>query len=211
MRLGKIATDWAGKEDWINKRKKHYALEDKTSFVTFTLDSVKPSTEHVSTSTGVGNKSITKTLGRGKIFHVETRQRGASNNVMLMASLDNKTACDEARPRHSAKIMESCDVHGWLIAAVLRERSGLDVRMCRKLFHFQSMSAPTKRRSSKIVAKDGDGVPGQCGGELGKEKKWASVWTCKGKGHIRCAALCGPTTSGSCPTPKFIWNRFCGI
>ena len=37
----------------------------------------------LSTSTGVGHKSLTKTLGlaRGKISHVETCQRGATNNV----------------------------------------------------------------------------------------------------------------------------------
>ena len=45
--------------------------------------------------------------------------------TMFVASLDIKTAFDEARPRHVAKILESHDIHGWLIAALLREMSGL--------------------------------------------------------------------------------------
>ena len=42
---------------------------------------------------------------------------------MYLASMDIKTAFDEARPRHVAKIMGT---HGWLIAALLREMSGLE-------------------------------------------------------------------------------------
>ena len=33
---------------------------------------------------------------------------------------------DEAWPRHVAKIMENHDTHGWQIAALLREMSGLE-------------------------------------------------------------------------------------
>ena len=46
--------------------------------------------------------------------------------TMFSASLHIKTAFDEARPRHVAKLKESHDQHGWLIAAILREVSGLD-------------------------------------------------------------------------------------
>ena len=42
-------------------------------------------------------------------------------STMFMASLDIKTAFAEARLRHLSKIMESHDIHGWLIAALLRE------------------------------------------------------------------------------------------
>ena len=42
----KIATDWAGKKDWMSQRKKYFALAEKTTFATFTLDSVKLSTVH---------------------------------------------------------------------------------------------------------------------------------------------------------------------
>ena len=43
--------------------------------------------------------------------------------TMFLASLNIKTAFDGARPRHVAKIVESHDKHGWLIAAFLREMS----------------------------------------------------------------------------------------
>ena len=45
--------------------------------------------------------------------------------TMYLASLDIKTAFDEAKPKHVAKILDGHDAHGWLIAALLREMSGL--------------------------------------------------------------------------------------
>ena len=45
--------------------------------------------------------------------------------TMYMASVDIKTAFDEAKPKHVAKILDGHDTHGWLIAALLREMSGL--------------------------------------------------------------------------------------
>ena len=45
--------------------------------------------------------------------------------TMYMASLDIKTAFDEAKPKQVAKIMDSHNTHGWIIAALLREMSGL--------------------------------------------------------------------------------------
>ena len=56
--------------------------------------------------------------------------------TMYLASMDIKTAFDVARPRHVAKIMESHDTHGWLIAALLREMSGLEgkAEVCRKKY-----------------------------------------------------------------------------
>ena len=39
----RLTTEWAGKEDWMSQRK-YDALEDKTQFVTFALDSVILST-----------------------------------------------------------------------------------------------------------------------------------------------------------------------
>ena len=45
---------------------------------------------------------------------------------MYLASLDIKTAFDEAKPKHVAQIMDSHNTHGWLIAALLRETSGLE-------------------------------------------------------------------------------------
>ena len=45
--------------------------------------------------------------------------------TMYMASLDIKTAVDEAKPKHVAKIMDNHNTHGWIIAALVREMSGL--------------------------------------------------------------------------------------
>ena len=45
--------------------------------------------------------------------------------TMYMASLDIKTAFDETKPKHVANIMDSHNTHGWIIAALLREMSGL--------------------------------------------------------------------------------------
>ena len=44
---------------------------------------------------------------------------------MYMASLDIRTAFDEAKPKHVARIMDNHNTHGWLIAALLREMSVL--------------------------------------------------------------------------------------
>ena len=45
--------------------------------------------------------------------------------TLYCASLEIKTAFDEARPKHVAKIMDSHNTHGRIIAAFLREMSGL--------------------------------------------------------------------------------------
>ena len=83
--------------------------------------------------------------------------------TMFLASLDIRAAFDEAIPRHIAKMMESRNKHGWLIAALLREMSGLEGEVmfeCREFFYFQSMAA-------KIVAS----VEGKC------RKTWVCCWT----------------------------------
>ena len=46
--------------------------------------------------------------------------------TMYLASMDIKTAFDEARPRHVSKITENHDTDGWLIAVLLREMSVAD-------------------------------------------------------------------------------------
>ena len=53
------------------------------------------------------------------------RQGTVVRPTMYMASLDIKTAFDEAKPKHMAKIMDNHNTHGWIIAALLREMSGL--------------------------------------------------------------------------------------
>ena len=99
--------------------------------------------------------------------------------TMFWASLDIKTAFDEARPRHTAKIMECHNIHGWLIAALSHEVSGFEGKamfdMCRKLFDFQSMSAPRKRRSSPTKANDGCATTCFRGRKVEREKHGSLV------------------------------------
>ena len=45
--------------------------------------------------------------------------------TMYMASLDMRTAFDEAKPKHVARILDDHNAHVWLIAALLRKMSGL--------------------------------------------------------------------------------------
>ena len=48
-----------------------------------------------------------------------------------LSSLDIQTAFDEAKPKHVAHILDSHNTHRWLIAALLREMSGLEGKaMC---------------------------------------------------------------------------------
>ena len=69
----KVATDWAGDEDWICKRARCQTLEDKKRFVTFALKSVNHSTTH-RTRTGKKKKNEDKaprTLGPAeKTIHI---------------------------------------------------------------------------------------------------------------------------------------------
>ena len=60
-------------------------------------------------------------LVRGQNTDDEARQCDPTHNV-----LDTKMAIDAARPKHIAKCMEDHDVHGWIIAALLREMGGLE-------------------------------------------------------------------------------------
>ena len=53
------------------------------------------------------------------------RHGSVVRSTMYLANMDIKTVFDEARPRHVAEIMENHEKHGWLIAAHLREMSGL--------------------------------------------------------------------------------------
>ena len=41
-----MASDWAGKEDWISKRNDKKSVVDKTEIVTIVLDGMKLSTAH---------------------------------------------------------------------------------------------------------------------------------------------------------------------
>ena len=45
---------------------------------------------------------------------------------MYVASMDVKTAFDVAKPKRTAKFLQEQNMHGWLIAASLREMEGLE-------------------------------------------------------------------------------------
>ena len=104
--------------------------------------------------------------------------------TMFMASLDIKTAFDEERPRHISKIMESHDIHGWLIAALLREMSGLEEKAMfecvESSFTFDrclrqgSVEAPwlCHMRAAQLLASVERG-------ETGHKKTWVSCYTSK--------------------------------
>ena len=58
----KIATEWAGKDDWMRTRSMKSTLDDKYQFVTFVLDKMKLSTvRRKKKSKGVGKKIKDKT------------------------------------------------------------------------------------------------------------------------------------------------------
>ena len=46
--------------------------------------------------------------------------------MMYVSSIDIKTTCGVARPKHLSKIMEDQDVHGWIVGALLREMADLE-------------------------------------------------------------------------------------
>ena len=79
---------------------------------------------------------------------------------MHLASSDIKTAFDEAKPKHVAKILDGHDTHGWVIAALLH-RCG----SCRAAPLLKACGSPTN------VATNGHSDSGQCGGGLDEEKK----------------------------------------
>ena len=69
-----------------------------------------------------------KTLGMQEERNPTLKHGSAVRPTMYLASLDIKTAFDEAKTKHvaqMAQIFDSHDTHGWLIAALLREMSGL--------------------------------------------------------------------------------------
>ena len=45
---------------------------------------------------------------------------------MKVASMDIKAAFDAAKPKRAVKFLQEQNMHGWLIAALLREMDGLE-------------------------------------------------------------------------------------
>ena len=95
--------------------------------------------------------------------------------TMFLASLDLKTAFDEARLRHVAQIMEDHNTHGWIIAGVLREMAGLQGQA---LFECVESTFSIKRcvkqgsvEAPRLWQKMAMTAPGKGGRGLGEETK----------------------------------------
>ena len=56
--LDKIATSWAGKDNWMKARKKKRTTEEKYKFVTFVLFKMKLPAEHRKSKSKVPEKKI---------------------------------------------------------------------------------------------------------------------------------------------------------
>ena len=81
---------------------------------------------------------------------------------MFLASLDIKTAFDEARPRRVEQIMEGHDAHGWIISALLREMAEL-VGQAMFVCKFSFCKHYTRQES-------GHAAIGKRGRSMGKER-----------------------------------------
>ena len=70
--------------------------------------------------------------------------------TVCLESMDIQTAFDVARPKHIARIMEKHNVHGWIIAALSREMTGLQGQVtfecAESKFSFRLMRSPRERR-----------------------------------------------------------------
>ena len=121
--------------------------------------------------------------------------------TMYMASLDIKTAIDEAKPKHVAKILEGHNTHGWLIAAFLREMSGLsgtasfesvESRFCfNRCLRQGSVEAPRlwQKMASHILANVEESMDE-------KRKRCFVGYSRREREYIKYAVLCGQTISG---------------
>ena len=71
---------------------------------------------------GIDDEFIAKTLGVARRGEPRDEKHGTLvRPTMYLASMDTRTAFDEAKPKHVAWILDGHNTHGWLIAALLRE------------------------------------------------------------------------------------------
>ena len=70
------------------------------------------------TSSSAGYELTTETLGMARREEPCDETWDSGN----MASLDIKTAFDEAKPKHVVRILDDHNTHGWLIGRPFRER-----------------------------------------------------------------------------------------
>ena len=78
--------------------------------------------------------------------------------TMSVASMDIKTAFRVARPKHIANIMDSPNIHGWIVAALLREMDRVEGKAVSEgvecSFPFTTLEQ-AKRRKTSVSECDG--------------------------------------------------------
>ena len=93
-----------------------------------------------------------------------------------VASLDIKTAFDDAKPKHVAQILDSHNTHGLLIAPLLREMSEQASKAMfdcmESCFSFNRCLRQGSVAAPALVAENGHPVLDQCGRRMDDEKKW---------------------------------------
>ena len=131
--------------------------------------------------------------------------------TLHLASLDIKTAFDEAKPRHVAKILDGHNTHGWIIAALLREMSRLSGKATfecvESSFVFNRCLQQGNVEAPRLWQKWQPRywpMRGKNGWNKEKVFSWISM---KEEEIIKHAVSCGPTTSGSYPTPRNTWSK----
>ena len=94
--------------------------------------------------------------------------------TVYLASVDIKTAFNEARPRHVAKNMEGHNTHWWIVSALLREMSRLEgqatFECVESKFSFNRCLRQGSVEATQIAAKDSHVTCGKRGRKLGNEK-----------------------------------------
>ena len=148
----------------------------------------------LSTPASDGNKYNSKTLGmaRGQNSHVETWQCSVVRSTMYMASMDIKTAFDEARPRHVAKIMENHDTRDWLFAAML---TGLESKAMFECVESSFVFNRCLRQGSAEAPHFLQKVATQILATV--EEGWIKKRTSRMKGHIKYAVQRDPIEAAS--------------
>ena len=132
--------------------------------------------------------------------------------TMFLANLDIKTAFDEAKPKHVARILDDHNTHGWLIAALLREMSGLSgtasFESVESRFNFNRCLRQGSVEAPRLWQKNGESDSGQCGGRMDEDKKRGVLLDVEGEGaHQICSFMWADNFGITRPTRKSTWSK----
>ena len=111
-------------------------------------------------------------LRQGSVEAPRLWQMMAAQILASVESGHRKTwaSCFTSKSRRRIRYAASC-THGWLIAALLREMSGLSDKATFECVESNFSFTSRKRGKPTFVAEDGNPDSGQCGGRMDKEKK----------------------------------------